>query len=69
LSQKELEDILLSVKGIGVKKFENIVDELGGVDEVVGVLEQSPSILINIKGICKKLVKKISDKWDEYKRN
>jgi len=67
ISKKELKEILTSVKGIGNKKYDKIVKEIGNKDEVVGVLEQSPSILLNIKGLTKKLVKKIEEKWGEFK--
>jgi len=66
VSQKELKEVLTSVDGIGKKKFEKIIDEMGGIDEVVGVLEQSPSILLNIKGITEKIVKRITDAWNDF---
>ncbi len=67
LTKKELENILTSVVGIGKKKFDTIMKELGSKEDVIGVLEQSPSILLNIKGITQKLVTNISRRWDEFK--
>ncbi len=67
ISEKKLHKVLTSVNGLGKKKYENIIDEIGSTLEVVGVLEQSPSILLNIKGITKKLVKGIVEKWNQYK--
>ncbi|MCK5111352.1 MAG: hypothetical protein KAQ94_07515, partial [Arcobacteraceae bacterium] len=67
VTKKELKKILTSVDGISKKKFGRIISEMGSTHEVVGVLEQSPSILLNIKGITKKLVEKITQKWFEFK--
>jgi glutathione synthase/RimK-type ligase-like ATP-grasp enzyme len=67
LSKKELKKVLTSVNGVGNKKFNRIVDDIGSTDDVVGILEQSPSILLNIKGITEKLVTKITKTWEEFK--
>jgi hypothetical protein len=67
VSKKELKEVLTSVDGIGDKKFDKIIEEFGSSDEVVGILEQSPSILLNIKGITKELIAKISKKWNSFK--
>ena len=67
LSKKELKELLQSVDGIGKKKYNRIVEEIGSVEEVIGVLHQSPSILLNIKGITKKIVEKITEKLAEFK--
>jgi len=69
VSKKELKEVLISVKGIGNKKYDRIIKEIGNKEEVVGVLEQSPSILLNIKGFTKNLVKKIEKKWEEFKNS
>ncbi len=69
LTKKELKEVLTSVKGVGDKKFKKIINEIGKVEEVVGVLEQSPSILLNIKGFTKKLIKKVEIKWEEFKKS
>jgi len=66
LTKKELKKVLTSVKGVGNKKFDRILEELGSKEEVVGVLEQSPSILLNIKGMTKNIVKSISQVWDMF---
>jgi hypothetical protein len=67
VSKKKLKEVLTSVEGIGNKKFDKIIEEFGTSEEVVGVLEQSPSILLNIKGITKELIAKISKKWNKFK--
>jgi ribosomal protein S13 len=69
LTQEELKDVLTSIKGIGDKKFNKIINKIGQTQEVVGVLEQSPSILLNIKGFTKKLIKKVEIKWEEFKKS
>jgi glutathione synthase/RimK-type ligase-like ATP-grasp enzyme len=67
LTEKELRVLLKSVEGIGNKKYNRILDEVGSVEEVIGVLHQSPSILLNIKGITKKIISKIIKKFEEFK--
>lgn len=69
ISKKELKEMLTSVEGLGKKKFERIIEEVGSSQEVVGILEQSPSILLNIKGITKKIVTKITKKWEMLKKD
>jgi glutathione synthase/RimK-type ligase-like ATP-grasp enzyme len=69
LSKKELKKVLTSVEGVSNDKFKTIIEEIGDSSEVVGVLEQSPSILLNIKGFTKKLVDRIEEKWEEFKKN
>jgi len=67
MSDKELKKLLKSVEGIGEKKYNRIIEEIGSPEEVLGVLEQSPSILLNIKGITKKIISKLIEKFDEFK--
>ena len=67
LTEKELKVLLKSVDGIGNKKYNKILEEVGSVEEVIGILHQSPSILLNIKGITKKIISKIIKKFDEFK--
>jgi len=67
ITKKELKQILTSVNGLGPKKFDDIIEQMGGTQEVVGVLDQSASILLNIKGITKKLIKKIEVVWAKFK--
>lgn len=67
ISEKDLKKLLTSVDGIGDKKYTKIIEEIGSVEEVVGILHQSPSLLLNIKGITEKLIKKITKKFEEFK--
>jgi len=67
MTKKELKTLLKSVDGIGDKKFDRIIEEIGSVEEVVGILHQSPSILLNIKGITESLIEKITKKFEEFK--
>jgi hypothetical protein len=67
LSEKELKNLLKSVDGIGEKKYNRIIKEVGNIEEVVGILHQSPSILLNIKGITKALVSKIIKRFEDFK--
>jgi glutathione synthase/RimK-type ligase-like ATP-grasp enzyme len=68
ISKKELRDILTSVSGLGAKKFENILNKFGDTHEIVGILNQNPSILIQVKGITKTLVTNIEEKWKEFSK-
>ena len=68
VSKEELKEVLTSIDGIGNKKFDKIIEEVGSTQDVVGVLDQSPAILINIKGITKKLIDKITDSWENFRK-
>jgi glutathione synthase/RimK-type ligase-like ATP-grasp enzyme/DNA uptake protein ComE-like DNA-binding protein len=63
ITKEELSDFLTSVDGIGKKKVERIIEHFGDEEEVVGVIHQNPSLLKEVKGITKKLVKKIEEAW------
>ena len=65
----ELKDFFISVDGIGEKKLERIIQNFQDEDEIIGILEQSASIFLEIKGFTKKLIDKISNKWDEFKQS
>jgi ribonuclease HI len=67
ISKKKLKKVLTSVDGIGNKKFDKIMNEFGDKENVIGVLEQSPSILLNIKGITEKIVKRVEKTWKKFK--
>jgi DNA uptake protein ComE-like DNA-binding protein len=67
VSKKELKKILRSVNGLGKKKYERIIREMGGEEEVVGILEQSPDILLNVKGITEKMIENITLSWENFK--
>ena len=63
ITKGELKDFLTSIDGIGKKKVNSIIDHIGSVDDVVGVLHQNPTLLTEVKGITKKLVAKIEKAW------
>jgi hypothetical protein len=63
VTREELSDFLTSVDGIGKKKVDRIIEHFGDEEEVVGVIHQNPSLLQEVKGITKKLVKKIDEAW------
>ena len=67
VTKEELKEVITSVKGIGDKKFDRILEKVETVDEVVGILEQNPSILLTVQGMTEKLVKKISKAWNKFK--
>ena len=67
VSKKELKKVLTSVDGIGERKYDKIIEEFGSTEDVVGILEQTPSILMNIKGITKNIIKQIESAWAEFK--
>ena len=63
ITDEELSGFLTSVDGIGKKKVKNILDYFGTPDEVVGVIHQNPTLLTEVKGVTKKLVKKLEKAW------
>jgi hypothetical protein len=67
VSKEQLKKVLTSVNGIGEKKFNKIIEEFGSTQDVVGILEQTPSILMHIKGISSKIIKQIESVWTEFK--
>lgn len=68
VSKKELKEVVTSVKGIGKKKFDLILEEFGGKNELVTLLEQNPTMLTKIKGISKKITQKLQNVWETYKK-
>lgn len=61
ITVEELQEFLTSVKGIGKKKVNAILDHFGSVDDVLAVLHQKSGLLAEVKGITKKLAKKADD--------
>jgi len=51
------------VKGIGPRYARKIVDVFG--DRTLGVIDQSPTFLTQVKGIGPKLIEKIRKSWEE----
>lgn len=68
ISKEELKEVITSIKGIGNKKFNKILDEFGGKKELIEVLEKNPTMLIKIKGVSKKLVSKLENVWNKFKK-
>lgn len=68
LSKRELKAVVTSVKGIGKKKFNKILDAFGGKDELIEILENNPTMLTKIKGISKKITNKLQDVWKQFKK-
>ena len=67
MTKKELKTLLKSVDGIGDKKYNRIIEEIGSIEEVVGILHQNPSLLLNIKGITKKIIENIKNQITSLK--
>jgi hypothetical protein len=56
-----------SVKGVGKKKAEKILDQKSK-GELVTMLETNPTGLLDLKGIGKKTLPKLLEKWQDFKR-
>lgn len=67
VTKKELKEILTSVKGVGDKKFDKILQSAGSKEDVVGILEQNPSILLSVQGMTDKIISKITKAWKKFK--
>ncbi|NOQ31705.1 MAG: hypothetical protein GQ570_11340 [Helicobacteraceae bacterium] len=65
ISKKELKEVLTSVDGIGKKKVNKIFDEYNK-KEIIGILDQEPKILTQIKGITKKATDQLSKIWSDF---
>ncbi len=56
-----------SVKGVGKKKAEKILNQKSK-GELVTMLETNPTALLDLKGIGKKTLPKLLEKWKDFKR-
>lgn len=63
ISLEELNDFFTAINGIGKKKVDSILEFFGSIEEVVGILEQNPSLFCEVKSITPKLAKKIDAAW------
>ncbi len=63
ITKEELSDFLTSIEGVGKKKFERIIEYFGSVEEVVGVIHKNSSLLVEVKGITKRVARKIEQAW------
>lgn len=67
LTEKKLQKILTSVKGIGKKKAQHIMNKFD-TTEIVHTLETAPEKLIEeISWFKKKMLSKLMKKWEEFK--
>jgi len=67
LTEKKMKKILTKVEGIGKKKSESLIEELG-VDGLVETLEEAPEKLKeNFSWLKKKVLKGIMDQWESFK--
>jgi glutathione synthase/RimK-type ligase-like ATP-grasp enzyme len=64
-SQKELKDILTSVKGIGDKKYHSIVKEFKNTENIINILNINPEKLLKVEGFDKKIVKRLKKAWKD----
>ncbi len=67
ISNEELEKLLLSTRGVGKKKLEKILTYYEH-KEVVSLLDREPRALENIKSINRKIVDRIVQTWNDYKK-
>jgi hypothetical protein len=67
-SNKDLKAILTQANGIGNKKVNKILDMFNKV-ELVEILNQNPTLLLNVKGINNKTLKEISKVWSKFIKN
>jgi len=68
ITDKELEALLLSIKGFGKKKLSKILTYFNSHSNLIETLEREPRALENVKTIDVKMVAKISKVWAEYKK-
>ncbi len=61
-SEEELQVFLQSIKGIGSNLCQSIIDKLG-VEGVVDALNQTPHLLLEVKGVKEKKLKKVMAAW------
>jgi hypothetical protein len=67
LTEKKMKKILTKVEGIGKKKSEALIKELG-VDGLVDALEEAPETLKeNFSWLKKKVIKGLSAQWESFK--
>ena len=68
VTKDELQELITSISGIGKKKFENMMDFFGSVEEFIGALNQNSEVLTEVKGVTKKLSVKIEKAWKEFSK-
>jgi len=67
LDEKKMTKMLTSVKGIGKKKSEQILEKHSLV-ELVHILEKEPKKLLDISWVKKNILSKVVDEWNDFKK-
>jgi len=67
ISNEDLEELLTSVKGIGQKKLNKLIDRFSH-QAIVNILEYEPKVLKDIKGIYDDTVEGLMEVWNGYKK-
>jgi len=67
LDEQKMTEMLTSVKGIGKKKSEQILQKHSLV-ELVHILEKEPKKLLDISWVKKNILGKLVDEWNEFKK-
>jgi hypothetical protein len=67
LDEKKMKEMLTSVKGIGKKKSEQILEKHSLI-ELVHILEKEPGKLLNISWLKKNILGKVVDEWNTFKK-
>lgn len=63
ITKEELVEFLTSIKGLGKKKAQMMIEHFDGVEELVGVIHQNCSMLTEVKGVTKKLSQRVESAW------
>lgn len=63
ITREELVEFLTSIKGLGKKKAQMMIEHFDGVEELVGVIHQNCSMLTEVKGVTKKLSQRVESAW------
>ena len=67
LDKKKMTEMLTSVKGIGKKKSDQILEKHSLI-ELVHILEKEPKKLLDISWVKKNILGKIVDEWNDFKK-
>ncbi|MEA3492362.1 MAG: hypothetical protein U9R27_10730 [Campylobacterota bacterium] len=67
LDEKKMTKVLTSVKGIGKKKSDAIMEKYTMV-ELIHILEKDPKKLLSISWVKKNILEKVLDEWNDFKK-